>query len=210
MARDTSSKRSKAPKTNAKAAPKGRAERGARAGGGNFARSAVATTLTYLLIFIVVICLRASGELTQARERALNSAGTTRQDYRIYPAGSRGWTWSFPAGQLLDHVRIDGTTFNGSNTQDTSASVNGQTVIVTDPTGKAVKADMRYDAAIDQMQLLMREEPQVGKAYAVTITTGVKDLRGNPMAANYSWTFTISGVRQPAEQPSLYLPVVKR
>ena len=89
-------------------------------------------------------------------------------------------------------------------------SVNGQTVIVTDATGKPVKADVRYDAAIDQMQLLLREEPQVGKPYAVTITTGVKDLRGNPMAANYSWTFTISGVRQPAEQPSLYLPVVKR
>lgn len=90
------------------------------------------------------------------------------------------------------------------------ASVNGQTVLVTDAAGKPVKADVRYDAAIDQMQLLLREEPQVGKPYAVTITTGVKDLRGNPMGANYSWTFTISGVRQPAEQPSLYLPVVKR
>ena len=75
---------------------------------------------------------------------------------------------------------------------------------------KPIKADVRYDAAIDQMQLLLREEPQVGKAYAVTITTGVKDLRGNAMAANYSWTFTIADVRQPAEQPSLYLPVVKR
>ena len=50
-------------------------------------------------------------------------------------------------------------------------SVNDQTVIVTDASGKPVKADVRYDAAIDQMQLLLREEPQVGKAYAVTITT---------------------------------------
>ena len=33
------------------------------------------------------------------------------------------------------------------------ATVNSQTVIVTDATGKAVKADVRYDAAIDQMQL---------------------------------------------------------
>ena len=60
-------------------------------------------------------------------ERALNSSGTTRQDYRLFASGSRGWTWSLPAGQLLDHVRIDGTTYAGSNTQDTNANVAGQT-----------------------------------------------------------------------------------
>jgi hypothetical protein len=89
-------------------------------------------------------------------------------------------------------------------------TINSQTVIVTDQGGKVVKADVRYDAAIDQVNLLFREEPKVGKAYAVTLTTGVKDLRGNPLRANYSWSFTIAAVGQPAEQPTIYLPVVKR
>jgi len=29
--------------------------------------------------------------------------------------------------------------------------------------------------------------------YEVTITTGAKDMFGNPLAANYVWTFTTSG-----------------
>jgi parallel beta-helix repeat protein len=90
------------------------------------------------------------------------------------------------------------------------ATVNNQTVIVTDATGKALRGEVRYDSASDQLQLLLRDQPQVGGAYAVTITTGVKDLRGNPMAANYSWNFTIASVSQPADPTGLFLPIVKR
>lgn len=79
MARDKSPKRPKAPKPNAKAAAKGARQRSASSGSG-FARSAVVTTLTYLAIFIVVICLRASGELNQARERELNNAAAAAQE----------------------------------------------------------------------------------------------------------------------------------
>ncbi len=130
------------------------------------------------------------------------------------------WTGPEDKDQVALAVTVAGTDNTGnyyypavqaqfSEAVDPTA-VNGTTVIVTDASGKVVKADVRYDAAIDQMQLLLREEPQVGKTYAVTITTGVKDLRGNPMAANYSWSFTISGVRQPAELPKIFMPVVKR
>ncbi|MEO6987406.1 MAG: fibrinogen-like YCDxxxxGGGW domain-containing protein, partial [Aquihabitans sp.] len=60
-------------------------------------------------------------------ERSLNTSGSTRQDYRLYPT-ARGWTWNLAAGQLLDRVVIDGSTFRGSNTADTSAAVVGQKV----------------------------------------------------------------------------------
>ena len=57
-------------------------------------------------------------------ERAVGSAS---QDYRVFPT-SRVWTWSFSAGQLLSKVVIDGTTYQGSNTADTSAAAYGQSV----------------------------------------------------------------------------------
>ena len=59
-------------------------------------------------------------------ERATDTTGTTRQNYTLFPRHS-SWTWSFASGQLLNRVVIDGTTFNGSNTRDTSESVAGQT-----------------------------------------------------------------------------------
>ncbi len=60
-------------------------------------------------------------------ERSLTSDGSTRQDYRLFPTWHT-WKWSFDVGQLLARARIDGTTYQGSNTRDTSASVAGQTV----------------------------------------------------------------------------------
>ncbi len=90
------------------------------------------------------------------------------------------------------------------------ASVNSQTVIVTDAAGKAMRADVRYDGVADQLQLLLRDEPQTGQSYAVTITAGVKDLRGNAMAANYTWSFTITDVRQPGGQLKVFLPSIQR
>ncbi|MCB0959245.1 MAG: hypothetical protein KDB04_06940, partial [Acidimicrobiales bacterium] len=59
-------------------------------------------------------------------ERSTNTAGTTRQDVRLFPQ-YRTWTWSLPGGNLLSKVTIDGTTYQGSNTADTSKSAYGQT-----------------------------------------------------------------------------------
>ncbi|MCU1356308.1 MAG: hypothetical protein JWM89_1726 [Acidimicrobiales bacterium] len=58
-------------------------------------------------------------------ERATNTSGSSRQDYRLFMTTS-AWTWSFHAGQLLSKVVIGNKTYSGSNTQDTAASVPGQ------------------------------------------------------------------------------------
>lgn len=58
-------------------------------------------------------------------ERSLDASGSKRQDYRLH-SPARGWTWSFAAGQLLDRAVIDGTTYQGSNTADTSTTAVGQ------------------------------------------------------------------------------------
>ena len=60
-------------------------------------------------------------------ERATNTTGTQKQNLAFHPKYQK-WTWSFAAGQLLNKVTIDGTTYQGSNTYDTqSSSVAGQT-----------------------------------------------------------------------------------
>lgn len=89
------------------------------------------------------------------------------------------------------------------------ATVNGQTVIVTDASGGVIPADVRYDGATDQVQVLMRQAPQVGAAYAVTLS-GVRDLRGNGMAVSYTWSFRIVGIGAVDGGQNLYLPLVKR
>jgi hypothetical protein len=60
-------------------------------------------------------------------ERALNSSGTNRQSYQLFPA-YRAWTWDLAAGQLLRKVVVGNKTYDGSNTYDTSSNqVDGQT-----------------------------------------------------------------------------------
>jgi hypothetical protein len=59
-------------------------------------------------------------------ERSTNSSGSQRQDVEMFPAYAN-WTWSLAAGQLLQKVELDGRTYAGSNTFDTSDSVFGQT-----------------------------------------------------------------------------------
>ena len=61
-------------------------------------------------------------------ERAKTSDGSSRQDLRLFPTATK-WTWSFQVGHLLTKVVIDGHTYNGGNTMDTSSpSVPGETV----------------------------------------------------------------------------------
>jgi len=51
-------------------------------------------------------------------ERMTNTAGTTKQDYRLYLRQAH-WNWTFHAGQLLNKVVVNGKTYNGGNTYDT-------------------------------------------------------------------------------------------
>lgn len=60
-------------------------------------------------------------------ERSTNSDGSTRQEMRLFPK-FHTWNWSWPSGQPLNGLSIDGTYYAGSNTKDTyDAGVFGQT-----------------------------------------------------------------------------------
>ncbi len=91
-----------------------------------------------------------------------------------------------------------------------ASTVNSTTITVIDSAGQPVAADVRYDGNVQQALLLLRQPPQTGMQYTVTVTPGVTDLLGNPLAANYAWHFQVAGEVQPPMQAQIYLPLIAR
>ena len=81
---------------------------------------------------------------------------------------------------------------------------------VSDGNGQPVLAAVRYDGNVQQAVLLLRQPPQAGMVYTVTVTPGVKDQLGNPLASSYRWQFQITGTTQPPTQSQIYLPLIAR
>ncbi|MGA3050203.1 MAG: Ig-like domain-containing protein [Terracidiphilus sp.] len=70
----------------------------------------------------------------------------------------------------------------------TQTSISGTTFTVTGPGGTAVAGAVTYSgvtATFTPTSVLA-----FGSTYTATITTGVTDVAGTPLAANYGWTFT--------------------
>jgi hypothetical protein len=60
-------------------------------------------------------------------ERATNTAGTTKQQVRMFPRFT-SWSWKWDGGQLLNRIVVGGTSYTGSNTRDTyESAIAGQT-----------------------------------------------------------------------------------
>ena len=60
-------------------------------------------------------------------ERTTNTAGTTKQQVRMFPRFTK-WSWKWDGAQLLNRIVIDGTSYSGSNTRDTfEMGIAGQT-----------------------------------------------------------------------------------
>jgi hypothetical protein len=88
------------------------------------------------------------------------------------------------------------------------ASVNGDTIQVTDASGGVIAASVRYNGDNDQAVILLTQPPQDGATYTVTVTPGVKDASGNGLAAAFQSGFQIRGGLAAAGQ--VYLPLVVR
>lgn len=57
--------------------------------------------------------------------------------------------------------------------------------------GKAVPASVGYNAVSKTVTLNPRTKLAAGGRYTATVTTGAKDLAGNPLAGNKVWTFQV-------------------
>ena len=74
-------------------------------------------------------------------------------------------------------------------------SINGTTFELRDAGGMQVGAAVTYDAASRVATLNPTPTLSAGAAYTATIkgaTAGVKDVAGNPLASNFTWSFTIA------------------
>jgi hypothetical protein len=91
-----------------------------------------------------------------------------------------------------------------------ASTVNSTTITVSDSAGQPVATDVRYDGNVQQAVILLRQPPQTGMQYTVTVTPGVQDLLNNPLAAAYTWHFQVVGAVQPPTQSQIYLPLIAR
>ncbi|MGZ3578779.1 MAG: DUF4082 domain-containing protein, partial [Syntrophales bacterium] len=70
------------------------------------------------------------------------------------------------------------------------ATINASTFVLRDSLSNPVLASVTYNAATKTAVLNPTGSLSILKSYTATVTTGVKDLRGNAMSANYAWLFT--------------------
>jgi len=59
-----------------------------------------------------------------------------------------------------------------------------------------ISASASYDEKAKSAKLVPRDRLESGTAYTVYLTTGIKDAAKNPLAANFSWSFTTEGSYQ--------------
>ena len=70
------------------------------------------------------------------------------------------------------------------------SSINAATFTLTGPGGTPVTGQVTFDTATTTATFTPGSPLSVNTVYKATITTGVLDIFGNPLAKAYSWTFT--------------------
>lgn len=85
------------------------------------------------------------------------------------------------------------------------ATVTTATVQMASGGAQPVSSTVAYDAMSNWAIIVPREPLQDNTLYTVAVSQGVKDLMGNPLAADYTWSFQIGS---PSHET--YLPLVLR
>ena len=84
-----------------------------------------------------------------------------------------------------------------------ASTISPATFAIKGPGGAAVAGSVAYDAANNIAKFLPASALAPATAFKATITTGVKDLAGNPLAGDIVWNFTTSPVAGALEAPVL-------
>lgn len=98
-------------------------------------------------------------------------------------------TATAPRADALDVPRDQVLSITMSEALDV-ATVTGATVTLKDANGALVAATVSYDVAASRITLTPQEDLAAQTAYTAAVSTGVKDVSGNALAAAYSWSFT--------------------
>lgn len=99
-------------------------------------------------------------------------------------------TSTFPSGGQSGVSALATVTATFSESLDPT-TVNTSTVLVTAAaTGVGIAGTVSYNSSLQQAIFLPSSTLAANTSYTVTLTTGIKDVAGNPMAANNVFTFT--------------------
>jgi hypothetical protein len=109
-------------------------------------------------------------------------------------------TLTVPAFSALD-VAINTKVVATFSEDMTAATLSGTTFTVTDPSG-AVAGEVTYADDVDTAIFTPTATLAASTIYTATITTGAKDLAGNPLEADKGWTFT-TGTDTDIDAPTL-------
>ena len=74
------------------------------------------------------------------------------------------------------------------------STVNSTTFTLTGPAAASVTGQVAYNAAERAATFTPSANLALSTTYTATVTTGVQDLLGNPLAADFVWTFTTAAV----------------
>lgn len=87
-----------------------------------------------------------------------------------------------------------------------ASTVNSQTVSVL-AGGQTLPLSVHFAEGANQISIRLRQPLQPGTLYTVRLSTGLRDLKGNRLSADYTWSFRTAG--EPAQR-SIYLPQLSR
>jgi parallel beta-helix repeat protein len=82
-----------------------------------------------------------------------------------------------------------------------ATTVTTDSVRLVDQDGRAISATVTYDTMFDEAWMVLRTPLQAATRYTATVLQGVRDLMGNPLAGDYSWSFSTQSYQ-------VYLPAV--
>jgi hypothetical protein len=87
-----------------------------------------------------------------------------------------------------------------------ASTVTTDTIRLGDQAGHDIGIEVLYDPVVRRAAIMPLERLAEGENYTATIGSGVADSAGNPMAADYAWSFKTgyAGLRR------IYLPLVLR
>ena len=84
-----------------------------------------------------------------------------------------------------------------------ATSVTTDTVFLMDAQGRRLSGEALYDGTMNVVRFLLSEPLARMNTYTATVTTGIHDTSGNPLAADYVWSFSTGTLY-------IYLPIILR
>jgi Domain of unknown function (DUF4082)/Bacterial Ig-like domain/Bacterial Ig domain/SdrD B-like domain len=123
-------------------------------------------------------------------------------EYAFFSAGAGAYTATYGADTTRPTVTStspangatgvsQGTTVSATFSKAMDATtINSSSFLLRDPSNTVVPAAVTYTAATHIATLTPNNPLAAGTTYSATITTAVKDLSGNALLANFTWSFS--------------------